>query len=620
MATHEAPPTSPTRRPRARPARSGGAHRAPAGRARTDSTQTDGTRTGETQIPGRHTDDYVARRTGSDTGGTRLPGTTTGGTRIHSAKSRRAQTREARDTWVGGPARIRGNPWLSLISVALGVIMVGLDATVVPIANPFIARDLHASLPDLQWVTNAYLLTLAVLLIPAGKLGDRFGRRLMFLIGVVGFAFASLGVGLVGGITGVIALRALQGAFGALLMPNTLAILRATFPPEKLNTAVGIWGGASALSIAAGPIVGGELVEQASWQSVFYVNLPVGAVALAVGLVVLRESRDTEGRHSLDPAGLLTLSGGLFSLVFGLVKAQAWGWGDPRTLGLLGGAAALLALFVLAEAAAEATDEAPLVPLRLLRNRSLSISMLAVGLTFFGLMGVLFFVTLYLQNVHGYTPVGAGTCLLPLTAVVVIASPLGSALTARFGPRTPIVGGMTLLACGLSGLASLAPRSPYLHLWPSFAAIGLGVGFVMVAGSDAIVGNAPVADAGVAGGLQSTAVQLGGVLGTAILGTVLSTRVNGVLADRLAGAGVPASLTARLTPGEPFVVQGLAAPGAPAGTPPDVRQAIVDGSHAAFLSGLHVAMAVAAAVAIGAALLALSVRRGDNAGEQLSPA
>ncbi|WP_242419686.1 MFS transporter, partial [Frankia sp. CpI1-P] len=186
----------------------------------------------------------------------------------------------------GGGTSRRGHPWLTLVSVALGVIMVGLDGTVVSIANPRIAEDLHASLSDLQWVTNAYLLALAVLLIPAGKLGDRFGRRLIFLIGVVGFALTSLAVGLVGSIEGVIVFRTLQGVAGALLMPNTLAILRSAFPPEKLNSAIGIWGGASAISIAGGPIIGGLLVEHVSWESVFYINVPVGAIALIVGLFV----------------------------------------------------------------------------------------------------------------------------------------------------------------------------------------------------------------------------------------------------------------------------------------------------------------------------------------------
>ena len=216
---------------------------------------------------------------------------------------------------------IRGNPWWTLAAVSIGVIMVGLDASVVAIANPHIAADLHASLPDLQWITNAYMLALAALLVFGGKLGDRFGRRKVFFIGVVGFAAASIGIGLAGTVAGVIALRTLQGVFGALLMPATLAIIRSTFPPEKLNTAVGIWGAASGVSIAAGPIVGGLLVEHVNWESVFYINAPIAVAAVLIGALAIVESRSGQG-HRMDVPGIATLSGGLFLVVFGQNKAQ----------------------------------------------------------------------------------------------------------------------------------------------------------------------------------------------------------------------------------------------------------------------------------------------------------
>jgi len=521
--------------------------------------------------------------------------------------SARHQARGA-DEPEGGRTGRRGHPWLTLVSVALGVIMVGLDGTVVSIANPRIAEDLHASLSDLQWVTNAYLLALAVLLIPAGKLGDRFGRRLIFLIGVVGFALTSLGVGLVGSITGVIVFRALQGVAGALLMPNTLAILRSAFPPEKLNSAIGIWGGASAISIAAGPIIGGLLVEHVSWQSVFYINIPVGAVALIVGLLVLAESRDEAGPHHLDAAGLLTLAGGLFALVFGMIKAQSWGWGSGRTIGFLVAAAVLLVLFVVAESRVRA----PLVPMRLFRNRSLTLSTLIVTLTFFALFGVLFFLTLYLQNVHGYSAVQAGVRMLPLSAVFMVSSPLGATLNARFGPRVPIATGMALIVGSFVMLTQLEPDSSYHMLWPPFVAIGIGVGLTITAASDAIVGNAPVADSGVAGGLQSTATQLGGVLGTAILGSVLASRVGSVLVDRLVGAGVPAAQADQLAQAKEAVGQGLVPP--VSGVSTALHDAITAGSHAAFMSGLHVAMVIGAALSGLAMLLALLIRPGENAG------
>ncbi len=513
----------------------------------------------------------------------------------------------------GAPARSRrGHPAWTLVAVALGVMMVGLDGTVVSIANPYIARSLHGSLADLQWVTNAYLLVLAVLLIPMGYLGDRFGRKLVFLVGVAGFALMSLSVGLIGSMPGVIAFRSLQGAFGAMLMPSSLAIIRNTFPPEKLNGAVGIWGGATAISVAGGPIVGGLLVEHVSWQSVFYLNVPVGLVALVIGALLLAESRMEQLRR-FDTLGLGLLGAGLFGIVFGLIKASAWGWTDARTLGLLAGGVGVLALFVLAELRVAE----PLLPMRLFRHRSITFGTITVLLGFFAMFGVLFFVTLYLQNVHGYDPVAAGVHMLPLTAVFVVASPLGGVLNQRFGPRLVVPVGMVMVGVGLLLLHSLQPESGYVHLWPAFVLVGTGVGMVIVASSDAIVANAPQEDAGVAGGLQSTALQLGGVLGTSILGSVLVTRVGSLLVGSLVGSGVPAGIAPRLLPATGLVAQG-AAPQI-AGVPAPLQHAITIGSHQAFMGGLHVAILVAAVAAFVAAALGLLLQRSEGSGGTALP-
>ena len=506
------------------------------------------------------------------------------------------------------PGRVhKGHPAWTLVAVALGVMMVGLDGTVVSIANPYIARSLHGSLTDLQWVTNAYLLVLAVLLIPMGYLGDRFGRKLVFLVGVVGFALMSLSVGLVGSIGGVIAFRALQGAFGAMLMPNSLAIIRNTFPPEKLNAAVGIWGGATAISVAGGPIVGGLLVEHVSWESVFYLNVPVGLIALLIGGFLLAESRvDKPGRF--DRVGLGLLGAGLFGIVFGLIKASTWGWTDARTLGLLAGGVALVGIFALFETRVAE----PLLPMRLFRERSITFGTITVLLGFFAMFGVLFFVTLYLQNVHGYDPVAAGVHMLPLTAVFVVASPLGGLLNQKFGPKLVVPLGMAMVGIGLLLLLSLEPESGYIHLWPAFVLVGMGVGMVIVASSDAIVANAPGDDAGVAGGLQSTALQLGGVLGTSILGSVLVTKVGSQLFGSLVASGVPGADASRLLVAKQLVAQGVA-PKVP-GIPAPLQQAITTGSQHAFMGGLHVAILVAAIAAFVAAALGLLLKRSEGSG------
>ena len=445
-------------------------------------------------------------------------------------------------------------------------------------------------------MTNAYLLVLAVLLIPMGYLGDRFGRRAVFLIGVTGFALMSLSVGLVGSMGGVIVFRALQGAFGAMLMPNSLAIIRNTFPPEKLNHAVGIWGGATAISVAGGPIVGGLLVEHVSWESVFYVNVPVGLVALVIGMLLLRESRVEETRR-FDTVGLGLLGVGLFGIVFGLIKASTWGWTDARTLGLLAGGVAVLGLFGLAETKVAQ----PLLPMRLFRNRSITFGSITVLLGFFAMFGVLFFVTLYLQNVHGYDAVEAGVHMLPLTAVFVVASPLGGVLNQRFGPRLVVPLGMALVGVGLVLLLSLQPESSYLHLWPSFVLVGTGVGMVIVASSDAIVANAPAEEGGVAGGLQSTSVQLGGVLGTSVLGSILATKVADTFHHELVTRGVPGPVATKLQSAHQLVTEGVAPHVAHASQA--LNTAVTAAANASFMSGLHLALLVGAVVSFIAAAL-----------------
>jgi EmrB/QacA subfamily drug resistance transporter len=502
-------------------------------------------------------------------------------------------------------APMRANPWWTLLAVSLGVIMVGLDASVVAIANPRIATDLHASLPDLQWITDAYMLALASLLIFGGKLGDRFGRRRAFFVGVVGFAAASVGIGLIGTVGGVIALRTVQGLFGALLMPSTLAIVRAAFPAEKLNTAVGIWGAASGVSIAAGPIVGGLLVEHVNWQSVFYINAPIAALALLIGALAIPETRSA-GNHRLDIPGITTLSGGLFLIVFGLIKAQNWGWLAGRTIGVLLAGLAAVAVFVLIELR---TAE-PLLPMRLFANRSLSIGTAVVVIDFFALFGAVFFLSLYLQNVQGFSPVETGVRTLPLSLTLMVTAPLSGVLTQRFGPRPAMVVGLAAVAAGLCSLTILHTDSGYQALWPAFVLLGAGIGLVLTASSDAIIGNAGVDDAGVAGGLQSTAIQLGGVLGTTILGSVLSSRVGSVLVDQLTAAGTPRPMAAKFAAGKELVAQGVA-PKVP-GMPVQLVHAVTQGSHDAFMLGLHASMVVAAAAAAVGAALALFVGRDDG--------
>jgi EmrB/QacA subfamily drug resistance transporter len=500
----------------------------------------------------------------------------------------------------------RGHPVLTLVAVALGVMMVALDGTIVSVANPTIERHLHASLSGLQWVTNGYLLALAVLLIIGGKLGDRYGRRLIFTIGIVGFALGSLGCALSGSIEVLIVFRVIQGVAGAMLMPNTLAILRATFPAEKLNQAVGIWGATSALALAAGPIVGGLLVQHVSWQSIFLINLPLGAIALTVTLTVIAESREAQRPRSFDFPGLFALAGGLALVIWALIKAQSHPWLSAYVLGFGIGGLVVLALFVIRESRASE----PLLPLDIFRSRSVSAGTVLVVIGFFGLFAVLFFVTLYLQNVHGDSPVEAGVRLVPLTAMFIISPIIGGVLTDRFGPRLPVVIGMVALAGAFFGLTGLGVDSGYGSLWPWFLVLGFALGLIITSTTQAIVGNVAVERGGVAGGLWSTANQLGGVLGTAVLGSILVSTVGSVLPSKLAAAGVTGAAAKAVIAHKEAIGSGIA-PVSPAMSHA-LAAKVTDASFAAFMHGLHAAMLVAAGLAIAGALLGLLVQRGST--------
>ncbi|MER8224441.1 MFS transporter [Streptomyces sp. NPDC094143] len=517
---------------------------------------------------------------------------------------------------VAGRRGPRANPWLTLVAVAFGLFMVGLDGSVVAIANAEIARDLNATTAELQWVTNSYLLALAATLILGGKLGDRFGRRTLYLVGVVGFTLASVAIGLAGSVEGVIAFRAVQGAFGAMLMPNTLALLRAVFPPGKFGMAVGIWAMISSVSTALGPIVGGLLVEHVDWESVFYINAPIGVIALVFGLMVLPQSRnEAAAGQKFDVPGVVLLALGLLAVVFGVVKGETWGWTSAGTLGAMFAGVVVLALF----GRYETRVAHPLLPMRLFRDPALTIGTVVTALNFFILLGVIFFVMLYLQNVRGFTPVESGVRTLPLSLASMVASPLGAKLTERFGPRLTMPLGMVLQAGAAFTMLAWSADTAYHTLWPPFVALGLGVGMVMSASSDAIVGNAPVQDGGVAGGLQATSLQVGGALGTSVLVSLISSRVGATLGGSLTDAGVPHAVAARFEEAKDAVAMGVAP--VSEGMPAQLRAAVTEGSHTAFMNGVHTAVLVTGVLAlVGAALAVLGLRGRSDANEAEAPA
>jgi EmrB/QacA subfamily drug resistance transporter len=533
--------------------------------------------------------------------------TATGGVARHALAPRAA----------GTLGHWRGRPGPTLLAVAVGVMMVGLDGTIIAVANPAIQSHLHASLAGIQWVSNAYLLALAVSLITIGRLGDRFGHKKVFLTGVAGFAASSAAIGLSGSIadsiTLVIAFRALQGVFGAMLQPTALALLRNTFPAEKMNGAIGAWGAVIGASTAAGPIVGGLLVQHIGWEACFYVNVPVGVAALVMSLLVLKETPAAPA-SSFDIPGIATLAGSLFLLIFGLIKGPDYGWTSTRTLVFLGAAALAGLLFVIRESRARQ----PLLPLRLFRSASLSAGVVLVIMLMFAMFGAMFFMTFYLENVHGLDPIAAGVHLLPMTAMMIIGSPIAGAVIGKLGPRIPIMTGMVLAAVAMFGLSRLGATSSPNDTIAWFVLLGLGLSPVMVGATDVIVGNAPVALAGVASGLQSTAMQLGGTLGTAVLGALMSAKISSTLPASWHAAHLPALSTAQLAQVESAVSVG-AAP-VTRSTPARTADVITQISHDTFVAGMHNAFLVAAVVALAGALIALIAKRGNGAaGAHVSP-
>ncbi|MCC5476004.1 MFS transporter [Streptomyces barringtoniae] len=504
-------------------------------------------------------------------------------------------------------AGLRGHPWLTLITVAVGVMMVALDGTIVAIANPTIKEDLGATFADVQWITNGYFLALAVTLITAGKLGDRFGHRQTFLIGVTGFAAASGAIGLSHSIAAVVTFRVFQGLFGALLMPAALGLLRATFPAEKLNMAIGIWGMVIGASTAGGPILGGVLVEHVNWQSVFFINVPVGALALVLGALILRDHRAENAPRSFDVLGIALLSGAMFCLVWALIKAPTWGWGDDRTWIFIAASVLLFALF----SVWETRVKEPLIPLGLFRSIPLSAGVVLMVLMAIAFMGGLFFVTFYLQNVHGMSPIDAGLHLLPLTGMMIVGSPLAGAAITKLGPRIPLAGGMAATAIAMYGMSTLEADtgSGVMSVW--FALLGLGLAPVMVGATEVIVGNAPMELSGVAGGLQQAAMQIGGSLGTAVLGAVMASKVDSDLPGNWTGAGLPPLTPGQLDKASEAVQVGVAP--VPKGVPEQVAAKITEVAHHTFISGMSLASLVAAGVAAVAVLVALLTKRGANA-------
>jgi EmrB/QacA subfamily drug resistance transporter len=477
--------------------------------------------------------------------------------------------------------------WWALGAMCFALFMIMLDNTVVNVALPSIQRSLHASTSSLEWTVNAYTLSFAVLLVTGGRLGDLFGRRKVFLAGVVVFAASSAAIGFSPNDTWLVGWRAVQGVGAALMMPATLSIISNAFPPAERGKAIGTWAGVSALALAIGPVVGGFLVQSVSWQSIFFLNVPVAVGAVLIALFAVRESRDETVARTVDLPGVLTLTFGLGALVLSLVEGNNWHWGSARELALYAIAFVGLTSF----AVLERRRREPMVDFRFFRSSTFLGANIVAFIVSFAMLAMFFFLALYMQNILHYTPLQAGIRFLPSTVMIVLIAPIAGRLADRVGPRPLMTFGLLAVSGSLFWQSHLTVSSSYSALLPGFVLMGVGMAFVMSPMSTAAMNAVDKAKAGVASGILSMSRMVGGTFGVAVLGALVSTLGRSKIDQLL--PGLPSAGRERLA-------DSLGSGGVLHGVP--VR--IVDASQQAFVYALQYGLRLGAAVALLGAVLA----------------
>lgn len=417
--------------------------------------------------------------------------------------------------------RTSARRWRVLAILCIGLFMLLLDGTIVNIAIPSILDSFRTGFSEVEWVMNAYLLVFAVMLITMGRLGDLYGRKLLFVTGLSVFTGASLACGLAPSVGWLIGFRALQGLGGSMMMPATLSIIAAVFPPEERGTAMGIWGGVTGIAVAVGPTLGGVIIEAASWPYIFLVNVPVGILVFVLALRVVPESKDPSSVRQIDYLGVVVISAALFALTFALIEGQNYGWTSATILALFAAAAVGLAGFVLIER----RQTEPLMQLSLFRSRTFTVANISGLVLTFGMMGVFFLLPIFFQAILGYSAIKAGLLMTPLAAVVVFAAPASGWLSDRIGSRWLISGGMLTAAVGFFlTRQAMSLDGGWGPLVAPFMVSGFGIGIVMAPMTSAVMASAPVEKAGSASGVLSTMRQLGSVLGIAVMGAILQNR------------------------------------------------------------------------------------------------
>jgi EmrB/QacA subfamily drug resistance transporter len=510
------------------------------------------------------------------------------------------------------PCPKASGPWI-LAATILGSSMVFIDGTVVNVALPALQSGLNATVVDVQWVVEAYALFLAALLLAGGSLGDHFGRKRIYTIGVVLFALASVGCGFAQTINQLIIARALQGVGGALLVPGSLAIISASFSEEERGQAIGTWSGFTAITAAIGPVFGGWLIENVSWRAVFFINAPLALIVLALVYLHVPESRDEESR-GLDWIGATLATISLGTLVYGLIESSRRGFGDPAILGALLCGVVTVIVFLIVEQRLEKNGN-PMLPLQLFRSRNFSGANMLTLFLYTALSGALFFLPLNLIQVQGYTATGAGAALLPFILIMFVLSRWSGGLIKRYGAKLPLVIGPIIAALGFalfmapgSGNNGHAGGNYWTTFFPAVVVLGLGMAVSVAPLTITVMNAVPQNRAGIASGINNAVSRTAGLLAVAVLGIVMLHSFNSHLDQKLQTLAVPPEVTQALADQR----AKLAAAEIPKNVDPALGQTLIQAIAESFVSGFRRVAAVAMVLALLSALSAWWLIEGRN--------
>lgn len=499
------------------------------------------------------------------------------------------------------------NKWWVLGILAIALFMMNLDVTIVNIALPSIMDNLEASLADAEWVINVYILVFAISLITMGRFGDIFGRKRLFIGGLVLFTAASLACGLSPNIQTLVVSRAFQAFGGAAMMPATLSIINVAFKDGGRGQAMGVWGAVSGAASAMGPIIGGLLVDNFSWEYIFLVNIPLGILGVIAGIIIISESTDPMAVRHIDWPGVASATAGLFGLTFALIEGQRFGWSSPVIIGMFGLCAAGLALF----GYIENRSRFPLIQLSLFKNVNFAVGNIVSALLMFGLMGILFLLVLYFQIVLGLSAVKTGLVLLPMSAVVVFIAPIAGRMAERNGVRWILASGMLIISIAIFFMANLSVDTTWQSLIVPLIFAGVGMGLIMAPVNTVMMTAARVEQSGAASGIMTTMRQVGSLLGIAVLGAVLQSRLAGGLISVInSTAGIPEALKTTIVKSVNEGAMNVGGMSGMNGTgmPESVQSALVQMFTTEFAASLNAAMIVAAVFCLAGAIAALFIK------------